>query len=243
METGGLVLNLRGTSGAGKTELARRLMGSYGVPQERGPATPLMRPGRARPIVWVLPHPAGGRPLALLGDHGDGAARGGCDTIPLRDGGMAEAFRLADGLARDGHDVLLEGLALSADIWNTATLARAGHRVHVLCLATPLEECVRNVVRRRRAGAAALPVIRRTAEAGQLGLEAAVAALRATLAVAEVGVLPFDDLLARARTLLGLPRTDTRALNGAALPAPRDDDIRRAPNPARMATAVMPRRG
>jgi hypothetical protein len=102
---------------------------------------------------------------------------------------------------------------------------------------------VRNVVRRRRAGAAALPVIRRTAEAGQLGLEAAVAALRATLAVAEVGVLPFDDLLARARTLLGLPRTDTRALNGAALPAPRDDDIRRAPNPARMATAVMPRRG
>jgi len=30
MATGGLVVNLRGTSGAGKTELARRLMRHYG---------------------------------------------------------------------------------------------------------------------------------------------------------------------------------------------------------------------
>ena len=229
MEAGGLVVNLRGTSGAGKTELVRRLMGSYGVPQERGPATPLMRRGRARPIVWVLPHPAGGRALAVLGDY---------------DGGMAEAFRLADGLARDGHDVLLEGLALSADVRDTAALAAAGHRVHVLCLATPLEECVRNVVRRRRAGAAALPAIRRTAEAGQLGLEAAVAALRTAPAIAEVGVLAFDDLLARARALLGLPRTDTQALNGAALAGVRDDNgRRRGPNPAWMAKTLKLRRG
>ena len=102
METGGLVVNLRGTSGAGKTELVRRLMGSYGVPQERGPATPLMRPGRARPIVRVLPHPAGGQPLAVLGNYDHGAARGGCDTIPLRDGGMAEAFRPRTSWRRTG---------------------------------------------------------------------------------------------------------------------------------------------
>jgi hypothetical protein len=73
--------------------------------------TALTRHGRTSPIVWVLPHPAGGRPLAVLGDYDGGAARGGCDTIPLRDGGMAEAFRLADDLALDGHGVLLEGLA------------------------------------------------------------------------------------------------------------------------------------
>ena len=244
METGGLVVNVRGTSGAGKTELVRRLMESYGVPQARGPAAPLMRRGRARPIVWVLPHPAGGRPLAVLGDYDHGAARGGLDTIPLCDGGMAEAFRLADDLAQDGHDVLLEGLALSADVRDTAALAAAGHRVHVLCLATSLEECVRNVVRRRRAGAAALPAIRRTAEAGQLGLEAAVAALRTAPAVAEVGVLAFDDLLARARALLGLPRADTRAPNGAAFAGLRDDDGRgRGPNPAWMAKTLKLRRG
>ena len=243
METYGLVVNLRGTSGAGKTELVRRLMGLYGGAQVGAAGTALTRHGRTRPIVWVLPHPAGGRPLAVLGDYDRGAARGGCDTIPLRDGGMAEAFRLADGLARDGHDVLLEGLALSADVRDTAALAAAGHRVHVLCLATPLEECVRNVVRRRRAGAAALPAIRRTAEVGQLGLEAAVAALRTAPAVAEVGVMAFDDLLARARALLGLPRTDTRALNGAAFAGLRDDDGRRwGPNPAWMAAALKLRR-
>jgi hypothetical protein len=240
METGGLVVNLRGTSGAGKTELVRRLMGLY----IGAAGTAITRHGRTRPIVWVLPHPAGGRPLAVLGDYDGGAARGGCDTIPLRDGGMAEAFRLADDLARDGHDVLLEGLALSADVRGTAALAAAGHRVHVLCLATPLEECVRNVVRRRRAGAAALPAIRRTAEVGQLGLEAAVAALRTAPAVAEVGVLAFDDLLARARALLGLPRTDTRALNGAVPAGLRDDDgRRRGPNPAWMAKTLKLRRG
>jgi hypothetical protein len=217
MEAGGLVVNLRGTSGAGKTALVRRLMEEYGAAPDCGPATPLMRCGRTRPIVWALPHPAGGRPLAVLGDYYGGATRGGCDTIPLRDGGMAEAFRLADELARAGHDVLLEGLALSADVRGTAALA-AEHRVLVLCLATPLEECVRNVVRRRRAGTAALPAIRRTAEAGQLGLEAAVAALRTVPAITELGVLAFDDLLVRARALLGLPRTDTRALNGTDLP-------------------------
>ena len=115
MATGGLVVNLRGTSGAGKTDLARRLMMLYGGTQVGAAGTALTRHGRTRPIVWVLPHPGGGRPLAVLGDYDGGAARGGCDTIPLRDGGMAEAFRLADDLARDGHDVLLEGLALSAD--------------------------------------------------------------------------------------------------------------------------------
>ena len=96
METGGLVVNLRGTSGAGKTELVRRLMELYGGAQVGAAGTALTRHGRTRPIVWVLPHPAAGRPLAVLGDYDGGAARGGCDTIPLRDGGMAEAFRLAD---------------------------------------------------------------------------------------------------------------------------------------------------
>lgn len=203
MAAGGLVLNLRGTSGAGKSELARRLMWLYAGAPGGGEATPLNRRGRARPIAWVLPHPSGGRSLAVLGDYG--ATRGGCDTIPLRDGGTAEAFRLAGALARGGHDVLVEGLEASADVRGTAALAAAGHRVHVLCLATPFDDCVRNVVRRRRAGAAALQAIRRTAEAGQRGLDAAAAALRADPAVAGVEALAFDDLLARARALLGLP--------------------------------------
>ena len=75
MEAGGLVVNLRGTSDAGKTELVRRLMGLYGGAQVGAAGTALTRHGRTRPIVWVLPHPAGGWPLAVLGNAHDILAR------------------------------------------------------------------------------------------------------------------------------------------------------------------------
>lgn len=48
----GILLNLRGAGGAGKTALARRLMASY------GPALPVHHPGLARPagaLVETLP--------------------------------------------------------------------------------------------------------------------------------------------------------------------------------------------
>ena len=60
----GVIVNPRGTSGAGKTEFARRVMAAYGWPGE-GRAEPIRRAGRERPIGYSLPHPGTGRPLAV----------------------------------------------------------------------------------------------------------------------------------------------------------------------------------
>lgn len=193
----GLVINPRGTSGAGKTELVRRIMTEYAAAGAR--AEPLRRPGRPRPVGWRFAPPGGACPLAVVGHYE--ATRGGCDTIPLTDGGLDAAFRLADEFAREGYAVLLEGLQLSGDHARTAALA-GSHRVHVLHLDTPLEACIRHVVARRRAGLGARAAIERTAVAGQDGVARAAAALRRD--GVHVEHLPFHAALDRARSLLEL---------------------------------------
>lgn len=222
----GLVINPRGTSGAGKTELVRRVLAEYRA--AGAGVEPLWRRGRNRPIGWRADHPAAGRPLAVIGHYE--ATRGGCDTIPGRDGGLDEAFRLADALARSGHDVLMEGLELSGERRRTAALARA-HRLHVLRLEAPLERCVHNVVARRRAGRGARPAIERTARAGEETVEAACRALEADGVAVER--LPFDAALLRVRTLLGMRE---EAVSGPMRAPPREGRC------SSMATVARPRR-
>ena len=197
-----VIVNPRGTGGSGKTALVRRILADYGWGRG-GRVEPVRREGRARPIAYRLPHPLGGRPLAVLGNYGT-AACGGCDTIPLRDGGLDGAFRLAAGLAAAGHDVLLEGLWLSGEHRRTAELAR-GHALHVLRLDTPIERCVRNLAARRRAGRDVRPVIARAVAAQRDAVEDACARLR--WCAASVEALDFDDALRRARELLGFRAT------------------------------------
>jgi hypothetical protein len=134
--------------------------------------SPIIRRGRSRPIGWRLAHPSGGRALCVVGDYQ--GATGGTDTIPLKDGGLDEVFRLANAEASAGRDVLLEGYQLSGEHDRTIELAARQHSrgqaLHVLCLDVPLSRCVQNVVRRRRAGHGARPAIERTARAGQEAL-------------------------------------------------------------------------
>ena len=198
----GLVINPRGTSGAGKTWLVREVMRAYC--HDGAKAVSLRRDGRSRPMGCQSFHPCGGRPLAIVGHYE--ATRGGTDTIPEADGGLGEALRLADALAAGGNDVLLEGLQLSGDVEGTAALARAqrvrGSALHVLCLDVPLERCVRNVVARRRAGRTARIAIERTARTGHAALTAACEALRHT--DAEVEWMSAPQALNRTLALLGL---------------------------------------
>lgn len=186
----GIIVNPRGTSGAGKTELARRILAAYG-----------WRPGHHHGpgIVWRLPHPRGGRPLAVVGPYAGTA--GGCDRVRAADGGLAEVFRLADRWAGLGHDVLLEGLELSAELRFSAQLARR-HPLHVLHLATPLERCVRNAAARQRAGTDRRAAIWRKAAAEQARIVRACSVLQSCAAVE---TLAFEAALARARELLDLP--------------------------------------
>lgn len=196
----GIIVNPRGTGGSGKTWLVRRIMAGY------GPAAPIHRPGRARPIGFRLPHPAGGRPLAVLGDYG--RSRGGCDTIPRRDGGMEEAMRLAGCWATEGHDVLLEGFSLSTEHARTAALAER-HALHVIHLATPAEACARALAVRRRLRRNALPRLAEEAARIDAGVTEACRHLRG-LGVAVERCMP-DAAYRRIRGLLGLEAGGTVA--------------------------------
>ena len=125
---------------------------------------------------------------------------GGCDTIRAVDGGLKEAARWAATFARSGHDVVMEGLRLSSDIEHTSELAQ-GQEVRVLRLRTPIEQCVRQLIARRRARKDAAPTIVKAVAAEHELIEAACKRLRRHLAVED---LSFDQALARARSLLGL---------------------------------------
>src|SRR3712207_3835803 len=108
----GIAINLRGTAGSGKTELEHRIIADYGW-KSGSQVELLYREGRIRAVAYRLPHPSGGRPLAVLGHYEE--TRGGCNTIGLRDGGLDGVFRLAGDFSASGHDVLLEGLVVSSE--------------------------------------------------------------------------------------------------------------------------------
>ncbi len=202
-----LVINPRGTGGAGKTWLVQEVMAA--ARRMGAVAEPLHREGRQRPIGWRFDFPGGRRPLAVLGHYE--ATRGGTDTIPLTDGGLDEAFRLAHALSRDGHDVLMEGYQLSGEVERTAALARAqrarADKLHVLWLDVPLENCIRNVITRRRAGRDLLPSIERTVRAGHEALSAACQAL--SNEGVDVERLDTDAALHRVLAMLGLEPTSS----------------------------------
>jgi hypothetical protein len=196
----GVIVNPRGTSGAGKTEFARRIMADYAAAAD-GQVEPIHRAGRRWPIGYRLGHPRGRRPLVVLGHYE--RTSGGCDTFSASDGGLDEAFRLADAWAAAGHDVLFEGAALSAEHERSALLARR-HALHVLRLTTPPEQAARNLVARRRGRKDSWPVVARAVEAQHAAVEEACRRLRH---VATVEDLDFEGALRRARELLGLGST------------------------------------
>jgi hypothetical protein len=200
----GLIINPRGTSGAGKTEFVRQIVSEY-MRSNGGRLGKIYRDGRDRPIVYRLPHPLGGRPLAVLGHYE--ATAGGCDTIGGADGGMDEVFRLADGYACRGHDVLLEGLLVSGEYGRSAALAKA-HDLHVICLSTPVDQCIRNAIVRRRSRRSAWPQIERNVTAEHMNVESACRQLGE---YATVELLDFNAGLLRARHRLGLTRVQAAA--------------------------------
>ena len=209
-----VIINPRGTSGSGKTELVRRVLAQYGWRrggrlEDAGGLEPIWREGRSRPFGYRLRHPLGGRPLAVVGHYE--VTSGGCDTIRAADGSLEEILRRAADYAATGHDVLIEGLRLSSESERSAALARS-HRLHILRLTTPLDRCARNLVWRRRARRDAWPSV-----AGTVGVEdQMVAEACARLSqYAVVEALEFDGALARARDLLGLRQRGNAARWGA----------------------------
>lgn len=133
------VIQVRGTSGSGKSTAVRRFMESWAPGWDS-----VWSPGRKQPFGYV----AVGRPVAVLGHYE--SACGGCDTI-----GSARA--VFDALGRlepyspQEKVVVCEGLLLSEDVKWTVALKETPLDVRVLFLTTPLGRCLDNIRTRRAA--------------------------------------------------------------------------------------------
>ena len=137
-----MIVNLRGTSGSGKTHTVRSVMAAYGPPK------PLFIKGRKRPLLYRLPRQPGssGRPLSVLGHYE--TACGGCDTICKID----DIFGRVYSEHERGHDVLFEGLLISAELKRTLKLwDDFGDQFLCVALGTPIEDCLAGIQARRDA--------------------------------------------------------------------------------------------
>lgn len=146
-----MIYNIRGTSGSGKTFLVRRVMDLYDS------RVAYRQAGRKQPIGYVF-HRESGAPLGIVGHYE--TTCGGCDTIAK----MEFIFELVRQSAEQGHDVIFEGLLISADVNRTGELAQwaqeRGIGMEVIALSTPLQECIDSVNARRRARNPDLPPVK-----------------------------------------------------------------------------------
>lgn len=132
-----MIINIRGTSGSGKSTAVRSLMALF--PEK----TNIKIEGRKQPIGYVLRHPDREKSLYVLGHYE--TACGGCDTI----NGMDAIYNYVREGAAQG-DVLFEGLLISAEINRTVQLHKDfPGQLLVLALDTPLDKCVASINERR----------------------------------------------------------------------------------------------
>lgn len=143
-----MIINLRGTSGSGKSTVTRAVMERY--PQH----TKVKVAGRKQPIGNILDGaleggvPGRALPPLYIPGHYETPC-GGCDTITSMDT-IYEHVRKA---VSAGMDVFFEGLLLSSEFNRTLALAEDFGRDQLLVIGLdlPLQECVDSVNGRRRA--------------------------------------------------------------------------------------------
>lgn len=142
-----MIVNIRGTSGSGKSHLVRAVMTRYACRPVHGErATDLLGPiATARPIGHECEHETGRR-LWVVGPY-DKVGSGGADLLRWsRDDLMA----MVRERAAAQWDVIFEGLVAS-DIRRTIGLHASGLPVLVVYLDVSLDECLAAVQARRRA--------------------------------------------------------------------------------------------
>jgi len=169
-----VIVNIRGTSGSGKSWLVRAYRDHcggwaplyspagpfpevYGQPAESltlGFGLDPWRPGRAPRQVPLAYRCAGPRPTFVIGSYENEC--GGCDRVPTQDEICARVARWAP----EG-DVLFEGLLVSVSAKRYAELDRrlAGYGgITFAFLDTPLELCVARIQARRDARGVSKPL-------------------------------------------------------------------------------------
>jgi hypothetical protein len=130
-----VLIQLRGTSGSGKSTAMRKIMSSL-VGLE-----PHHVPRRKAPLFYITPKFYLPRTVVL--GHYETPC-GGCDTI----GSARQVYELISTFPHD-VDVLCEGLLLSEDTKWTSQLVADGWDVRVLFITTPVERCLEWIKARR----------------------------------------------------------------------------------------------
>lgn len=137
-----IIIDLRGTSGSGKSTCAKRFLDEHASTKIVGLT------GKHLGYTVMLTH----RPLFILGRYT--SPTGGCDTIPDMD---EVIVRINHGYNL-GYNVLLEGLRTSGVMGRLgANSVQYGPQYIFAFLDTPLTTCVKNI-NARRAARGALPL-------------------------------------------------------------------------------------
>lgn len=142
-----MIVNIRGTGGAGKSYIVREVMSRYGtrIPFNTEPPT------RKRPLGYVCYYPTMDSLLAAECDlrkmfavgHYETACGGG-DTFKTPD----EVFALASEFAGKGYDVIFEGIISQDDVTRTVELGRR-FPLKIIALRVPIETCLAGIQARR----------------------------------------------------------------------------------------------
>lgn len=130
-----MILNIRGTNGSGKSTLVRAIMDRYDG------RAPVFQPKRSRPVGYVCTTSL--RQSYVVGHYETPC--GGGDTMDS----MSAVFDAVTKWANDDYDVIFEGIISQDDVNRCAEL-NAEHRLLVIGLVVPIEECLAAVQARRR---------------------------------------------------------------------------------------------
>lgn len=134
-----MIINIRGTSGSGKSTIVRDTL-SFGA------KTSFRQPLRKQPLGYLVSNPGHAGNFCVIGHYE--SACGGCDTLP----GYDRTFELVrEGLGY-APNVVFEGLLVSEEVKRTVELHNAfPGELRVILLETPVEECLDSIRARRLA--------------------------------------------------------------------------------------------
>jgi cytidylate kinase len=138
-----MIISIRGTSGCGKTTLVRRVKDWWGDDW-----TPIIERDLQVENDKIVGYTSG--KVFLCGPYKDGLQTGGVDGVkwgPFRGRDYRMDYYLQ--WANKGYHLISEGLMESAEFRRTVAWNES-HPVHAIFLATPIEECLARINRRRR---------------------------------------------------------------------------------------------
>ncbi len=134
-----MIINIRGTSGSGKSHLVREVMKLYSRKSRIMAKTEMKR---KQPLGYLLQRDDR-KALVVIGHYETPC--GGCDTIQKMD----EIFDMMEKAEGVLIDVIYEGLLLAADVKRAAALHHSGKKLHVIGLDTDIDTCLASINDRR----------------------------------------------------------------------------------------------